>query len=111
MSVTQQFDVQSWQQGRKHRLALVGELDCATEGALVAALEQAESRHPVSLTLDLTQLSFMDSCGVNQFTRAGQRALEGGWAFDVTHVSGQPLKVLTTLSMPADSFAVVALAG
>lgn len=100
------FDVRSWQQGRDYRLALIGELDCASADALRAAIGAAEHRRPVSITVDLGGLTFMDSTGINAFVEAGRRARLGGWAFAVSQAGGQPLRALDALRMPTTAFDV-----
>jgi anti-anti-sigma factor len=60
-------------------LVLRGELDIATVPRLDEAVERALARSPAELTVDLRQLSFLDSSGLRQFILLADRAEEQGW--------------------------------
>ena len=57
-------------------LALVGELDLANAATLSAALEKARSESGAHLTIDLSELEFIDSTGIAVLV-ATYRQLEG----------------------------------
>lgn len=62
--------------GSRCTVALVGELDLANTAALSAALEQAASEGDLLLTIDLSELEFIDSTGIALLV-ATHRRLEG----------------------------------
>ena len=59
------FWLDSSEQGATSTIELHGELDLAEKAATTDAIAQALDRHPACLVLDLSQLSFIDSCGVH----------------------------------------------
>jgi anti-anti-sigma factor len=54
-------------------LAIDGELDLASLGAVRAGMEPVLARGPQKLTLDLAGLTFMDSSGIALLIEASQR--------------------------------------
>jgi len=46
-------------------IAITGEIDAATAPRLVACFEAVAAGRPPSITVDLTEVDFMDSSGVN----------------------------------------------
>lgn len=77
-------------------LRLHGELDLASVSELERQLSMLESQDPLSLTIDLNGLRFMDSTGLHTLLGARQRALESGR--DLSLVRGTPAvqRVFTT---------------
>jgi anti-anti-sigma factor len=59
-----QFALQDLVSDRHHRLILAGELDINATAALEACLHEVCSHDTANLTIDLSQLTFMDSNGV-----------------------------------------------
>jgi anti-sigma B factor antagonist len=62
--------------GSRCTVALVGELDLANTATLSAALDRAASDGEPSLTIDLSELAFIDSTGIALLV-ATHRQLEG----------------------------------
>lgn len=57
-------------EGRRHTLALAGELDLATAPELEAMTEQVCANGAGELVLDLRELAFIDSTGLHAILRA-----------------------------------------
>src|SRR4051794_35784309 len=70
-------------------IALAGEIDVTTEPTLAAELEAVLAEHGGRLALDLTDLSFMDSCGVRLIADLGQEARRRGGELRVVGATGQ----------------------
>ena len=77
--------------GREMTLAISGELD--HHGAHGAAL-------PLSLTMDLSGVSFMDSSGIAVVLRAHRRMAALGGSLIVTGVPAQARKVFDAAGVP-----------
>jgi anti-anti-sigma factor len=78
---------------RGDRLILVhGELDVATAPWLAALLKRLrERRHPV--VLDLSEVAFMDSSGLNVLLDAHAAGRRDGWSFSIRRVSPRVARV------------------
>lgn len=79
-------------------LVLNGELDLATHGDLVAALDKALERSDGAaevVEIDCERLRFCDSTGVHTFLLAHRRARTDGVTFRLVGVRGLVLRVLT----------------
>lgn len=64
------------------RLALAGELDLASCGALAARLEElAATSTPVHV--DISGLTFIDSSGLAVLIRHARNARRDGWSFEI----------------------------
>ena len=63
---------------RETAVALVGEVDLATEDALNQLLIQAMEGPPPRLAVDVAQVSFLDSTGIRCFVVAARKASEMG---------------------------------
>lgn len=87
------FDMESANDGVQGRLKLTGELDIATtqrvEQAVDALLADGASR----LTLDLSELDFVDSSGLRMCIVLDQRAAAEGWTLGLTRPREQALTV------------------
>ena len=59
-------------------LALGGELDLGSAAQFEAAIREAERGAPIVLVIDLRDLEFMDSTGLNTLLRADLRARSDG---------------------------------
>ena len=68
------FDVRPEQTDGVYRLTVSGELDVATRGTLTDALELAEASESNRILLDLTDLTFIDSAGIEVLAQAHRRA-------------------------------------
>lgn len=68
-------------------LSLAGELDLAGEGQLEEAIQHARATG-LPLTLDLSELRFIDSSGLRVFVRLHNASLRNGFAYTV--VPGPP---------------------
>ncbi|HEX6022079.1 MAG TPA: STAS domain-containing protein [Solirubrobacter sp.] len=67
-------------------LVIHGELDIATAPELVDLLERLR-RHGHAVTLDLAEVTFMDSTGLTTIMDAHTQAIEDGWSFSVSRAS------------------------
>ena len=75
--------------------AIDGEVDHHRARELLAELDgQLDLQLPRSVTLDLGEVSFMDSSGIAILLRARQRVSALGGALRVVHVPEQAAKVL-----------------
>ncbi|CAM4052897.1 hypothetical protein GCM10009799_30100 [Nocardiopsis rhodophaea] len=75
-------------------LLVRGELDIASMPGLEDSAAQAEAEHPSQcVTVDLTELDFIDSCGLNALTRLHRRLLRGGRSLTVIVPRGRIDKV------------------
>ena len=63
------FGIEDRHAGRRHTLLLSGELDMASAPALEEALQQLCEAGAQELVLDLRELSFMDSSGLNAIVK------------------------------------------
>ena len=82
-------------EGRTLQAALSGEVDHHRARALMEELDQLiDSTAPRSLTLDLSEVTFMDSSGIAVVLRAWRRAGELGGELRLTRVPAQAGKVL-----------------
>lgn len=85
------FSVQRLEADDGVTLVLRGELDLASQAALVGAAERVSAR---SLTLDLTELSFIDSSGLRVLMNLDLRARREAWDFTIRRPQGQVLRLL-----------------
>lgn len=91
------FAVEVRTENRATVLAVNGELDLASSGALEEALEQADDSPSELLVLDLRKLEFMDSTGLSVLVKANQRAQNSGKRFAVVN-GGPQVQQLFTLT-------------
>jgi anti-anti-sigma factor len=64
-------------------LKLFGELDLVGARLLEETLREHERERPERITLDLSELEFMDSSGLKAILEADGRARNGGWRLRV----------------------------
>jgi anti-anti-sigma factor len=83
------------------RLELSGELDLASAPQFERALARAMRAHPARLVLDLSDLSFLDSCGLRELLGAQGACEEAGCA--LTLIAGDPARRLFELTGVAAS--------
>jgi anti-sigma B factor antagonist len=74
----QPFSVTVTTEGERAIVVLRGELDMSGVDRAREAIEQAESLPASLLVLDLSELEFIDSTGLEVVLRAARRAHEGG---------------------------------
>lgn len=65
-------------QGATSTIELEGEWDLAQQAATTDAIARALDRRPACLLVDLSRLSFIDSCGVHVLINARNRCVEQG---------------------------------
>jgi anti-sigma B factor antagonist len=68
-------------------VALDGEIDLTTAGALSELLGAVLAQRPVTVAVDLTRVSFLDSTGIKSLAAAAKTASELGCKFVVRHPS------------------------
>lgn len=78
------LSVQSEERDGKAWLYLGGELDFASQPLVEECLALAQDEHD-SVVVDLEDLTFMDSCGIDAFLHAALRAEEEGGHFHVAN--------------------------
>jgi anti-sigma B factor antagonist len=87
-----EFHVQRVEEVDGVRLALSGELDLSGVDRLLSAAENVPDGG--TLTLDLSDLSFMDSSGVKVFMNLDRRSKREGWSLAIENPRGQVLRLL-----------------
>ncbi len=88
------MEVSAKHEGQTLTFFLVGELDHHGAKGLLENLErEIERRLPLSLVLDFSGVTFMDSSGIAVALRGWQRMRELGGAVTLYHVAQQPRKV------------------
>ncbi len=89
------FEVRSEFEADTSRLTVVGELDIATKPQLEEAAHAAIARGGRDLTIDLRELSFMDSSGLSLLIILNGRAKDEGWTLRLLKPVGPALTILT----------------
>jgi anti-sigma B factor antagonist len=69
--------MRSFSDGDTHVIALAGELDLATVGAVERELRRAETTSALVVAIDLRRLTFIDVIGVRLVVEAQRRASDG----------------------------------
>jgi anti-anti-sigma factor len=88
------FSIERQVQPDRIRIVVRGELDVQTGPRLAEELRAAEAEAPATLVLDLREVSFFDSTGLQIVLDAEVRAREGSRAFIVLAGEGEPRRVL-----------------
>jgi anti-sigma B factor antagonist len=88
------FSVTVANEGDTVRISLKGELDMASVDGVRRALEDAEALPVRLVALDLSELTFVDSTGLEVFLRAARRARESGRRLVVARPSVYVRKLL-----------------
>jgi anti-anti-sigma factor len=89
------FTAESEQSDGVVRVILRGELDMETGPRAEQELRRAEADSPPTLVLDLREVTFFDSTGLQIVLDADVRAREEGRRFVVAlHADGEPRRVL-----------------
>lgn len=83
MAVPVGIDIEEIQDGAGHTLRLKGELDMAGVPSLEATIDRLSVDATTSLTLDLHELSFIDSTGLAAIVHANGLCGERGCAFQI----------------------------
>jgi len=71
-----------------HRLTVVGELDMASAGELEAAVDGLRSPATTAITLDLSEVLFMDSTGLRAVLAGHKLCMQEGYEFNL--IPGPP---------------------
>ena len=88
------FKVERQQSNGRVRVIVHGELDMETGPRAEEEIRRAESDKPEVLVLDLREVSFFDSTGLQLVLDADVRAREEGRTFIVLAGTGEPRRVL-----------------
>jgi anti-anti-sigma factor len=80
--------------GDEVTVALAGEVDLGSAGALTQALAPVIDAKPVSVIIDLEQLSFLDSSGIRCLVNASKDASAVGSHLVVRHPTPMILRAL-----------------
>ena len=78
-----------------------GELDLATCPELERALVEAETTQVPRILLDLEELTFIDSCGLNVLLSSGRRSEANGDRLRMTHGKGQVARMFGLTGLEA----------
>jgi len=90
------LSLRSWPSSGRVRVEVTGELDLLTTPIVVAVIDAVVRVHqPTVVELDLTDLSFLSTCGVTALVDAANRLDAAGRRLVVTHPHGTVLRVLT----------------
>lgn len=87
------FEIESIHEQGSAWLKLSGELDIATVPRLEAAVDATLTAGVRTLTIDLTNLGFVDSSGLRMFIVLDQRAAAEGWTLRLTRPPKQAMTV------------------
>lgn len=88
------FTVERQLESDRIRIVVAGELDIETGPRLREELLIVEAEQPATLVLDLRDVSFFDSTGLEIVLDAEVRAREAGRTFVVLPGEGEPMRVL-----------------
>jgi anti-sigma B factor antagonist len=80
--------------GDEVEVAIAGEMDLATTGPLGQALGLVLDAKPVTVSLDVAEVSFLDSSGIRCLVGAAERAAEVGSHLVVRNPTPMVLRVL-----------------
>ena len=75
-------------------MAVAGEMDLATSGPLAQALTEVLDTKPVTVRLDLAEVSFLDSSGIRCLVGVAERAAAVGGHLVVRNPTPMVLRVL-----------------
>ncbi|GAC1518343.1 MAG: hypothetical protein NVS3B10_20240 [Polyangiales bacterium] len=91
--------VTSARQGDETQLRIEGALDACTVGEISPFLDAAVADHPRRLTVDLDELTLLDSMGVGAIVSLWKRVTAQGGKVVVVRAHAQPLLVLKLLRL------------
>ena len=89
------FEVRREVEAGAGRLTVIGELDIATKPQLEEAAQATIADGVRDLTIDLRELSFMDSSGLSLLIILNKRAVDEGWTLRLLKPAGPALTILT----------------
>ena len=95
MGVQGNFTIEASNDVRGTVLTVTGELDLASSPALEEELERAHEAGAQLVVVDLRELEFMDSTGLNALVKAHQQAQEAGRRFGLVQGSPQVQRLLS----------------
>lgn len=87
------FEVESTRDREDARLTLSGELDIATVPRVEAAVNATLTNDVCTLTIDMTDLRFVDSSGLRMFIVLDKRAQQEGWTLRLIPPGEQVLTI------------------
>jgi len=93
--------VTSARQGDETQLRIEGTLDAGTIDEIRPILDAAVADHPRRVTVDLDELTVLDSLGVGAIVSLWKRVKAQGGKLVVVHAHAQPLLVLKVLRLDA----------
>src|SRR5947209_1422386 len=96
MGLGSAFEIHERREGRGARLKLTGELDLAVADLLADRLCELQDQQ-LPVRLDLSELEFMDSTGLNLVIKAADDARRDGWRFEVDRDVSPPVRRLFQL--------------
>jgi anti-anti-sigma factor len=79
MTGSRRFAVRDRPDGANHTLTVEGELDLATVPVLANSVADRLGARPTNLTLDLSEVTFMDSSGLRLLIELSERARREHW--------------------------------
>lgn len=82
-------------------LTAAGEIDLSTSAALDSAVVDALADSTSHLTLDLSEVTFLDSSGLGVIVKSLKRAKEAETVFDVVAANDRVLKVFKLTGLDA----------
>jgi anti-anti-sigma factor len=88
-------------------LAVTGEVDMATAPELARAIGLV-SDHARGVIVDFTEVTFLDSSGLNALVRGQREVAEQGIAFNIVVPPGSPVLRVFEITQLTESLAVVA---
>lgn len=83
----------------KTLVTVVGEVDVSNAGELREAVDSALEAAPAEVSVDLAEVSYIDSTGIGVLVGAATRAQEAGVAFSVAHSQANVKRVLGLLGV------------
>ena len=83
----------------KTLVTVVGEVDVSNAGELREAVDSALEVAPAAVSVDLAEVSYIDSTGIGVLVGAATRAQEAGVAFSVAHPQTNVKRVLGLLGV------------
>ena len=83
----------------KTLVTVVGEVDVSNAGELREAVDSALEATPTEVSVDLAEVSYIDSTGIGVLVGAANRAQEAGIAFSVAHPQANVKRVLGLLGV------------
>ena len=82
-------------QGRDATVAVAGEVDLSSAPGVESAIEEAvDAAGTTGVVVDLSQVTFLDSSGINALLHGRRRCDDHGVGYQVVGAQGQVLEVL-----------------